>query len=477
VAFARRAADALMVTLFLALLLVAPLPMGGNRDWASAPMAVVVAVLAIVIAMHGNRQWLGLAVGEGRPMAILIACFALTMGVAVLQMSPFAPQTASASFYARAAAILGHAHAPVPSLAVDASLQALVRCLACGLIFVIARILCVDGRHARWLLMVLTASALLVTIYAFLELPNHSCFVGSYLKKQGDYVAEYDRCVMSGTFVNSNSFGCFLGMAAIAAIALIFREGSADRHAVTELGESSHMLDWLTGSRLALMALALLFAGGLLLSGSRAGLAATAASAVLLGVLLSRGRLRSRRHLGRVLVTAGVAGALIFVIAGGALMQKVARSSSGGTVDRVLIWQTTLRAIEQSPWLGWGLGSFPDIYAVLQPPQIPLANDKAHSTPLETVLELGIPGGAVAMVVVLLPWMAAGRAAWRHRRRRDLTAAAFAVAAVPILHSTVDFSLQMPSIAFFVSALLGMGWAQAFAQIDPASKAFTKENQ
>ena len=138
---------------------------------------------------------------------------------------------------------------------------------------------------------------------------------------------------MSGTFVNSNSFGCFLGMAVIAAIALIFREGSAGGHAVTELGESSHLLDWLTGLRLALLALALLFAGGLLFSGSRAGLVATVASAVLLGVLLARGRLRSRRHLARVVLTAGVAAALIFVVAGGALMQKVARSSPGGPAD------------------------------------------------------------------------------------------------------------------------------------------------
>jgi O-antigen ligase len=147
-------------------------------------------------------------------------------------------------------------------------------------------------------------------------------------------------------------------------------------------------------------------------------------------------------------------------------MHKVAGLSEAGSVNRVVIWKTTLRAIEQSPWLGWGLGSFSDIYAVLQPAQIPQFNDKAHSTPLETVLELGIPGGVLAMLSVLLPWVVAGRAAWRRRRRRYLPAAAFAAAAVAVLHSTIDFSLQMPAIAFFVSALLGMGWAQAFLPED-----------
>ncbi len=323
--------------------------------------------------------------------------------------------------------------------------------------------------------MVLLASALLVTIYAFLQLPNHSCFVGSYLKKQGDYMSEYDRCLMSGTFVNSNSFGCFLGMAVVAAAALMVGTRSAARGA-RELGEGRHILDSVTGVRLALMASALLFAGGLLFSGSRAAFAATVLASLVLGGLLLRDRFGSRRQLVAALIGAGIIGGLVFLLAGGTLFQKVSKASADGAVNRIVIWQTTVRAIEESPWLGWGLGSFPDIYAVLQPAEIPLANDKAHSTPLETVLELGLPGGAMAMAVVVLPWVMAWRGVSRRRRRRYLPAAAFAVSAVPILHSTVDFSLQMPAIAFFTSALLGMGWAQAFVPPGSPSRPFTRSS-
>jgi O-antigen ligase len=466
----RGSISVVVVGAFFLLLLAAPLPMGANREWAWAPMTVAVAGIAIVAALGlGPRRGLPIGVGEGWPIAILAAGFVLMIGVALLQMSTLAPQTASASFYAKAAEVLGHAHAPVPSLAVDASFYVLLRCLACGLIFCIARTFCRNERRARFLLMVLLVSAFLVMIYGFLGLSNHSCFLGSYLKKQGSYSPEFDRCIMSGTFVNSNSFGCFVGMAVIAAIALALRERRADARAAQELGEGRHILDRVTGWRLTLLALALFFAGGLLFSGSRAAFAATVASFVLLAVLLLRGRLHSRRQLGGVLIGLGIVGGLFILLAGGALIQKTSSSSSGARVDRGVIWQTTLQAIGESPWLGWGLGSFPDIYAVHQPTQIPLANDKAHSTPLETILELGIPGGAVAMATVLLPWVMAVRAAWRRRHRRYLTAAAFAVSAVPIFHSTVDFSLQMPAIAFFVSALLGMGWAQAFAPVGGSS--------
>ena len=50
---------------------------------------------------------------------------------------------------------------------------------------------------------------------------------------------------------------------------------------------------------------------------------------------------------------------------------------------------------------------------------------------------------------------------------------AFAVASVPILHSLIDFSLQMPAIGFVTAALLGMGWAQAFGRRERSEQSFT----
>ena len=123
----------------------------------------------------------------------------------------------------------------------------------------------------------------------------------------------------------------------------------------------------------------------------------------------------------------------------------------------------SIKAIALSPWLGWGLGSFADIFTVLQPSSIIQPNNLAHSTPLETIVELGVIGALPALAVVLLPWGVSLRGTFtRSYRNRVLPAAAFAIATVPILHSTVDFSLQIPAIGYVVSAVLGMGWAQAF---------------
>ena len=52
------------------------------------------------------------------------------------------------------------------------------------------------------------------------------------------------------------------------------------------------------------------------------------------------------------------------------------------------------------------------------------------------------------------------------RTDRHLPAVALAAPLVTILHSFVDFSLEMPAIEFTVSMMLGMGWAQAFRRYE-----------
>src|SRR5690348_17101986 len=113
----RRAGDGTVATLFFFLLLVSPLPMGGNREWAWGPMVVVVGVLAVATAVGlGQRGNLVIWAGEGRPLGLLALCFGLVIAIALLQISPWAPATASAAYYTKAAAILNHGRAPVPSL-------------------------------------------------------------------------------------------------------------------------------------------------------------------------------------------------------------------------------------------------------------------------------------------------------------------------------------------------------------------------
>ena len=457
-----------VAALFFAVVTLTALAMGGNRDWAWAPVAVTVGFLSIVIAAGAvTRSGFELVPSEKKPLAALVACFVALLAFALLQMSSLAPLTASAVYYDAAARLLGKAHVPVPDIAVDAARNSLIRCLACGAIFLAARALCRDRARARLLLYFFVGSGVLVFAYGILmQVTTHSCYLGSYLKKVGAYVPETGRCVMSGTFVSSNSFGCYCGMALVAAMSLLFaerRRSGARPYGYGEQDEDGWIAS-LTMLRVTMLAACLLMLGGLMFSASRAGLAATVGGAVLLALLMMRGLWRARPDLARLVLAGAVAfGLIVLFIAGSAILRKTMTGGDG--TARFEIWAACWRAIRASPWFGWGLGSFPDVYAIFQPVTLPVPNDMAHSTPIEVMVELGIPMALVAYAIVLIPLGVSLLGALRRSpSHRYLPGAAVAVAMVPILHSMLDFSLQMPAIGFVVSAMLGMGWAQAFGR-------------
>ncbi|MFZ5783661.1 MAG: O-antigen ligase family protein [Pseudomonadota bacterium] len=456
---------------------VAALPMGGNREWVWAPLAMAVGGLSVAVAiLPGFRSGFSVRPPERRPLVAVTACFLVLVAFGFLQMSPFAPASGSAWYYETAARLLGAAHAPVPALAIDAARSTLIKIVTCGAVFALARAICRDVTQARLLLMMIVLSAMLAVVYGIImQAAANSCYLGSYLKKVGDY-RPGDSCVMSGPFVNSNSFGCYCGMGIVAALALALADRRREGGKAYGYGayDEEGLLASLTALRLALMAACLFLMGGLLWSASRAAFAATGAGIAGVFVLLLRQRPGLRSDVARWGVGAAVVvAAAVMLIAGGRLLTKASGGADGE--GRGAIWAASLEAISASPWFGWGLGGFPDIYAVMQPSSLPIPNDLAHSTPLQMMVEVGVPMALVAFAIVLIPWGMSLQGAFRRRSgRRYLPVAAFAVAAVPILHSMIDFSLQMPAIGFVVSAVLGMGWAQSFDRRERQRTAFTR---
>ena len=374
----------------------------------------------------------------------LVLCFLLVIAVGCLQMASFVPVGGSARFYAAAAAALERPIAAIPSLAADATRDKLLKIATCGAIFVIARALCRERGQARLMLILFLGSVVLVTSYGLLmHATNGSCNVGAYLKGHVRTVTGRELCLMSGTFVSSNSFACFAGMGLVAALGLTFSRTGPD--AADEFGTSA-IGNWFNGPRMAWLAAAFYVLGGLLLAASRAGFIATIVGAVILGVLLVRGRWPTRPAVGWALIAVLLVIALLGLIAGGSFFRRMAALSDGDIAGRVRIWEVAVAAIRESPWLGWGLGSFPDIYTALQPLDMVVPNDLAHSTPLETVVEMGLPGAIPAFCLVVIPLAVCLRGALHRRSHRYLSATAFAVALVAVLHSSVDFSLQMPAI-------------------------------
>jgi len=467
-------AGGLLLFLFLVLVIAVPIPMGGNRDWAWSPPVMVVSAIAMLCALGLGTasDSFGLKDAERRPMALLVGSFAVMALFAVLQMLPLLPNPASAPAYALVRGILSDTRATIPSMASDLTFYALLRCLGCALFFLVGRSLCRDEAGARLLLYALLVSAIIVVAYGFyMQQAWHSCYVGNFIKKPPPYVPNLDRCLMSGTFVGSNNFACFLGMGLVAAVALLFGDrpaSASDEEGGEDDGEEdgSPIYGGRVSIGLALVATILVCLGGILMSGSRAGFVATVAAVLAVIVLMMRGRPRRRGTVRRMIIIGTVIALVVGLIAGGALLRKYASFRDIQSYDRFQIWSVSLDLLRKAPLVGWGMGAYGDAYTFNQPEGDLIFNDRAHSTPFEALDEQGIPVGLITWLILLVPWWVCLRGAAANDRLRYLVVGAFGVTAVATFHSLVDFSLQIPAISFIVSAMLGMGWARAVARSD-----------
>ncbi len=88
--------------------------------------------------------------------------------------------------------------------------------------------------------------------------------------------------------------------------------------------------------------------------------------------------------------------------------------------------------------------------------------DVAHDTVLEIATDLGLPLAAVVIVAWITVLVVLIRGVYVRRRDRMVPVAALFVAIIALLHSLIDFSLQIPGFSIEVFALVGAGLSQSF---------------
>jgi O-antigen ligase len=214
------------------------------------------------------------------------------------------------------------------------------------------------------------------------------------------------------------------------------------------------LADNVRDSRRALAAVAAaVMASTIFLSGSRGGMAAFGTQmALLAGVLITRRKNRKvALVLGAFLI---VALALMAWLGGGELVERLVSMHegtraelSGGT--RLTIDRDALKIFIQKPVLGWGLGTFSDIYPQFSHLSTNLQVGPAHNDYLQLLVEMGTLGFAT-MLWFLLTLFGSGFRKLKHFPADAITtltlAAALGVTGI-LVHSVVDFNLQIPANA------------------------------
>ena len=129
--------------------------------------------------------------------------------------------------------------------------------------------------------------------------------------------------------------------------------------------------------------------------------------------------------------------------------------SDAGVTGRVAIVRDSLRMVWQRPVLGWGLGTFSVVYPSFRSFFSNLWVNEAHNDFVQTLVETGIAGFAIACSFLVLLFREAGRnlRCWRSEPRSSMALAAFLGCVGLLVHGLFDFNLQIPANAAFFFAL------------------------
>jgi len=450
------AADRATFCLLVAGLAWTPFWYGSNDLPAWGVNAVVFPVLAV--AYETSRLI------RGRPHPVGIGTLripaALFAGVIVwiwLQGATWTPAVLAHPIWGMAADALARPLEASISVNRDQTTLALVRLMTAASVFWVALQLCRDSSRAGRLI---ESVAAIVAVYALYGIAAFAAATG----RLPWFEATAARGYVTSAFINRNSFATYAGIGLIAVCGLIFRlyrdemaamEGSR-RHRIASVIE-------ITGQGgVLLLAAAFAILAALLLSGSRGGIVATALAVLVLAALtLWRGERRSGGR-STIAALAAVVVATVYFGFGDALLGGLKAKGLGDT-NRLAVYLITLRSILDAPLLGYGYGTFVDVFPMYRDQSLSPVGvwEQAHNTYLELLQGLGVVFGAMLIACVLLLALSCARGAITRRENSIIPAVAAGAACLVGVHALMDFSLQIQAVTLIFMAVLGAGVAQS----------------
>lgn len=257
-------------------------------------------------------------------------------------------------------------------------------------------------------------------------------------------------------FLSPNTAATYFGVLALMALANVVR--TLER---APAGAATQERFWraFIGPALAL----LVCAACLFYSGSRAGILSFAAAAILLVAWQTAARWREGRAGG---VWSGLAVALIlgalFVASSQVLFGRleIMGWEGGSSEGRVAAFQAYPRAIALAPWFGHGLGSFEfarALIATAADSAVVMHQKAAHNVIFQWLIQAGIVGTVCLLAIVGAIVADLRNGLLRRQRQRLGIRTVLVILVFVVLHSMVDFALEIPAFLWLFAWVLGLG--------------------
>jgi O-antigen ligase len=440
----------------LCLVVLSPLPFGSDRPlWWTLLAFVVGLLLAIYIfELVSGRRAPALSIAS--LLGILLP-FAAMLVWAWLQALSITPESFQHPLWASAYEALGSPKAGAISINPEESRIGIMRLLTYAGVFCLFVQLGRERSFADRAVQVLAYAGFAYALYGlFMHVLGFERIL--WIRKWA-----YEGSVTS-TFVNRNSYATYAALGLLCAGALFFNRirDLLSMHAPLRRKLSLFTAIIASGGLWPLIA-AVTIAMALLQTGSRAGTLSAFVGIIVFMIAAAFAELLRWRQAALLIVLFCAAGLLLLGVSGAGVVERMQLLDTDESARRA-IYDLVLQAIAGAPALGTGLGTFPEIFAIYRGRDFDAFGtvSQAHNSYFESALELGIP--ATVLLIAALAAIAEANIVALRRRRRGRLFPVLGLAALTTvgLHSTVDFSLEIPAVAVTYAALAGVTCAQSF---------------
>jgi O-antigen ligase len=145
-------------------------------------------------------------------------------------------------------------------------------------------------------------------------------------------------------------------------------------------------------------------------------------------------------------------------------LQSMGNENEPSLVGRLIVWKASMKLISEKPLLGTGLGTFPWSFTRVRPAGLTLRYREAHNDYVQVATEMGL------LALIPICWgiflvFKTGISQLKHtnsRFRAGLILGSLGGIVAILVHSLIDFNLQITANGILFSLLIGLAVGASF---------------
>lgn len=446
-------------------LLWAPIPLGGNRPWAAALMAM--GLWLLLLAATGARALAGVPMAWQVWRRAWLFWLPLAAYTGLIGLQLLAGQE-------RWAGVLG-----TPELS-QTRFYLLVSLSHLGLAMLV--LLCAhNARRVQQVLLLLMSAGAFQAALAVLMYASRSGY--QLFFREFGFNGR-----LSGTFPNPDHLAGYMELCLSAGFGLLVSQfagsgGGASSGSRRWQRSAQQVMTFLLSTKMLLRLVLIVMVVALVMTHSRMGNAAFFIALMLVGLVIAVLSRKLRKPalwlVGSMLVIdlfivgqwvgldrvverwQDTAASTALQAEAMALPDFGGKPNEGSVQERFEVPKLSMQLVPAFPWFGHGAGTYYLHLPIIKPPGFPHVWDHAHNDYVEIAVDTGLVGLGLLLLAAVAT---AGRALIllrdsQPRLHRGVAAAALMALTCMALHSLVDFNLQIPANAGALVVLMALVWA------------------